>query len=179
MPNSPEQAPAWLAAILSAQSQQLQLLEQLMLRTMDQKPVIATVQAPVPTVYDPYGDLVRDLPVFNYEKDDESTFDAWFQRYEPVINDRGSTLSERKRNLLVDKLDNAAYKTYAEHVLPLKPADTDYDPESRAASRPETDTHSPPIRVPTVDVPAADVLQRAVPRIWQHNKEEVRRCIYR
>ncbi|VDP27410.1 unnamed protein product [Heligmosomoides polygyrus] len=38
----------------------------------------------------------------------------------------GSTLSdERKRNLLVDKLDNAAYKTYAEHVLPLKPADID------------------------------------------------------
>ncbi|VDO18660.1 unnamed protein product [Heligmosomoides polygyrus] len=77
-------------------------------------------------VYDPYGDLVRDLPVFNYEKDDESTFDAWFQRYGPVINNRGSTLSdERKRNLLVDKLDNAAYQTYAEHVLPLKPADID------------------------------------------------------
>ncbi|VDO84659.1 unnamed protein product [Heligmosomoides polygyrus] len=99
MPNSPEQAPAWLAGIPSAQSQQLQLLEQLMLPLMDQKPTTATVPAPVPMVYDPYGDLVRDLPVFNYEKDDE--------------------------NLLVDKLDNAAYKTYAEHVLPLKPTDID------------------------------------------------------
>ncbi|KAL6742233.1 hypothetical protein Aduo_015404 [Ancylostoma duodenale] len=80
---------------------------------------------PMP-IADPYGDLVRDLPSFNYDEDDDATFDAWIKRYGPVIDDRGSTLSdERKHNLIVDKIDRAAYKTYSEHILPLKPRDID------------------------------------------------------
>ncbi|KAK5975218.1 Gap-Pol polyprotein [Trichostrongylus colubriformis] len=73
---------------------------------------------------DAYGDLIRDLPQFSYEEDDESTFDPWFRRYGAVIDDRGSSLTDDgKRNLIIDKLDKVTYKTYAEHVLPLKPRD--------------------------------------------------------
>uniref|UniRef100_A0A0N4WYM2 DUF7083 domain-containing protein n=1 Tax=Haemonchus placei TaxID=6290 RepID=A0A0N4WYM2_HAEPC len=73
-----------------------------------------------------YGDLVRDLPYFNYDEDDDSTFDAWYKRYGRVIDDRGSSLPDgRKRDLIIDKLDKATYKTYSEHVSPLEPRDID------------------------------------------------------
>ncbi|VDP06658.1 unnamed protein product [Heligmosomoides polygyrus] len=43
-----------------------------------------------------------------------------------VINDRGSSLpDERKRNLLLDKLDRHAYKTYSDYVLPQEPRHID------------------------------------------------------
>ncbi|EPB69223.1 reverse transcriptase [Ancylostoma ceylanicum] len=108
-----------------------------------------TEQAPR-TWVDPYGDLVRDLPTFNYERDEDETFNAWYTRYGLVIDDRGKTLSDdrkrkpqssrswtrqrirrktlsddRKRNLIVEKLDKATYKTYSEYVLPLKPQEID------------------------------------------------------
>ncbi|KHJ92364.1 hypothetical protein OESDEN_07750 [Oesophagostomum dentatum] len=48
------------------------------------------------------------------------------KRYGAVIDDRGAELfPERKRNLIIEKLDSAAYKTYSEHVLPLKPQEID------------------------------------------------------
>ncbi|KAL6724204.1 hypothetical protein Aduo_019111 [Ancylostoma duodenale] len=85
----------------------------------------ADVTSPAPRV-DPYGDLVRDLPTFNYEGDEDETFNAWYTRYGPVIDGRGKALSDdRKRNLIVEKLDKATYKTYSEHVLPLKPQEID------------------------------------------------------
>ncbi|RCN44235.1 hypothetical protein ANCCAN_09753 [Ancylostoma caninum] len=125
-----EEAPTWLAELLTAQSQQVQMLQQLVTHLVDQKD--ATTRQPTTPTSTPipndhsYSDLIRDLPVFNYNADDETTFDAWYKRYGPVIDDRGAALSEeRKRNLIVDKLDRAAYKTYSEHVLPLLPKDVD------------------------------------------------------
>ncbi|WKY12958.1 hypothetical protein Q1695_004069 [Nippostrongylus brasiliensis] len=116
----------WLSDILAAQAQQLQLLQHLVGCLVDQKETKPSPPAPALTLPDPYGDLIRDLPVFSYDKDDETTFDAWIKRYRPVIDDRGTSLTdERKRNLVIDKLDNSAYKTYAEHVLPLNPRDID------------------------------------------------------
>ncbi|EYB86469.1 hypothetical protein Y032_0278g1158 [Ancylostoma ceylanicum] len=85
----------------------------------------ADVTSPAPRV-DPYGDLVRDLPTFNYKGDEDETFNAWYTRYGPVIDDRGKALSDdRKRNLIVEKLDKATYKTYSEHVSPLKTQEID------------------------------------------------------
>ena len=85
----------------------------------------ANPSSPAPRI-DTYGDLIRDLPSFNYDADEDATFDARFKRYGAVIDDRGTELSsERKRNLIIEKLDKAAYKTYSEHVLPLKPQDID------------------------------------------------------
>ncbi|RCN30205.1 hypothetical protein ANCCAN_24032 [Ancylostoma caninum] len=79
----------------------------------------------LPTV-DPYGDLVRDLPTFKFEGEEEEAFNAWYARYDLIIDDRGKALTvDRKRNLIVEKLDKATYKTYSEHVLPLKPQEID------------------------------------------------------
>ncbi|VDO70993.1 unnamed protein product [Heligmosomoides polygyrus] len=72
---------------------------------------------------DPYGDLVGDLPTFCYD-DDDTTFKDWFRRYGPVINDRGSSLPD-ERNLLLDKLERHAYKTYSDYVLPQEPRHID------------------------------------------------------
>ncbi|EYB94088.1 hypothetical protein Y032_0175g486 [Ancylostoma ceylanicum] len=126
-----EQPPRWLEEVLQVQFQHLQLLQQQNQRIADLVSMLverekastsaADVTSPAPRV-DPYGDLVRDLPTFNYEGDEDETFNAWYTRYGPVIDDRGKALSDdRKRNLIVEKLDKATYKTYSEHVLPLKP----------------------------------------------------------
>ncbi|KAL6730979.1 hypothetical protein Aduo_001894 [Ancylostoma duodenale] len=126
-----EQAPRWLEEVLQVQMQHLELLQQQNQRIVDLVSMLvekekastsaADVTLPAPRV-DPYGDLVRDLPTFNYEGDEDETFNAWYTRYGPVIDDRGKALSDdRKRNLIVEKLDKATYKTYSEHVLPLKP----------------------------------------------------------
>ncbi|RCN28127.1 hypothetical protein ANCCAN_26135, partial [Ancylostoma caninum] len=103
-PAAPDEALAWLPPILSMQSQQLQHLTELMATLVDQKRMSSPPTLPMP-VADPYGDLMQDLPAFNYDEDDDATFDAWIKRYGP--------------------LDRAAYKTYSEHVLPLKPRDID------------------------------------------------------
>uniref|UniRef100_A0A183GN38 Protein-tyrosine sulfotransferase n=1 Tax=Heligmosomoides polygyrus TaxID=6339 RepID=A0A183GN38_HELPZ len=67
-----------------------------------------------------------DLLTFCYDYDDDTTFKDWLKRYGPVINDRGSSLpDERKRNLLLDKLDRHAYKTYSDYVLPQEPQHID------------------------------------------------------
>ncbi|EYC22302.1 hypothetical protein Y032_0017g3273 [Ancylostoma ceylanicum] len=130
-----EQAPRWLEEVLQVQFQHLQLLQQQNQRIADLVSMLverekastsaADVTSPAPRV-DPYGDLVRDLPTFNYEGDEDETFNAWYTRYGPVMDDRGKALSDdRKRNLIVEKLDKATYKTYSEHVLPLKPQEID------------------------------------------------------
>ncbi|KAL6738862.1 hypothetical protein Aduo_012361 [Ancylostoma duodenale] len=130
-----EQAPRWLEEVLQVQMQHLQLLQQQNQRIADLVSMLvekekastsaADVTLPAPRV-DPYGDLVRDLPTFNYEGDEDETFNAWYTRYGPVVDDRGKALSDdRKRNLIVEKLDKATYKTYSEHVLPLKPQEID------------------------------------------------------
>nr|CDJ96200.1 7TM GPCR domain containing protein [Haemonchus contortus] len=102
------------------QQQMQQLLTVLVEQKVGPEQSPAKQQSP-----DAYGDLMT-MPYFNYDEDDDSTFDAWYKRYGPVIDDRGSSLpDDRKRNLIIDKLDKATYKTYSEHVLPLKPRDID------------------------------------------------------
>lgn len=128
-PTSSDAAPPpWMAAMLSVLQQQNQQMVSLMEKLLESKAATSpspTVPMPHPPP-DPYGDLVRDLPAFSYEDDDETTFKDWFKRYGPVIEDRGSSLSDdRRRNLLVDKLNRAAYKTYADYVLPLEPRQID------------------------------------------------------
>ncbi|KIH56791.1 hypothetical protein ANCDUO_13022 [Ancylostoma duodenale] len=114
-PAAPEEVPAWLAHILPMQSQQIQHLTELMTtlsstRSLCPRRQLHPCQSPIHVET-------------SYEKCPPSTTTRTMM---PLIDDRGSTLSEeRKRNLIVDKLDRAAYKTYSEHVLPLKRRDID------------------------------------------------------
>ncbi|XGW28165.1 hypothetical protein V3C99_008177 [Haemonchus contortus] len=142
-PATSKDVPPWVAQFLAVfqqqneqvqqQNQRVQQQNQALQQQMQQLLAVLVEQKlgpeQSPTKQQPpdaYGDLMRDLPYFNYDEDDDSTFDAWYKRYGPVIDDRGSSLSDdRKRNLIIDKLDKATYKTYSEHVLPLKPRDID------------------------------------------------------
>lgn len=122
MPNpSSDHVTTWLSDILASHSQQPRPLQQLITSLVDQKATPAPTPSPAPAAYDPYGALVREIPIFSYDKDDHDTFDTWTKPYGPVVDDRGADLTdERKRNLVVDKLDSYAYKTYAENVLQQK-----------------------------------------------------------
>ncbi|KAK5965686.1 hypothetical protein GCK32_012919 [Trichostrongylus colubriformis] len=114
------EVPDWGRHILKMQSQQLEMMQNLLTRIAENKGV--TTPSPLTSISsDPYGDLIRGIPNFVYDAEDDETFEAWFKRYGPVIDDRGYALSDdRKRNLIIDKLDKSTYKTYFEHVLPLK-----------------------------------------------------------
>ncbi|KAL6742096.1 hypothetical protein Aduo_015289 [Ancylostoma duodenale] len=79
-----ERDPKWLEDVLQVQFQHLQLLQQQNQRIADLVSMLsrekalsraADVTPPAPRV-DPYGDLVRDLPTFNYEGDEDETFNA-------------------------------------------------------------------------------------------------------
>ncbi|KAK6744609.1 hypothetical protein RB195_011375 [Necator americanus] len=57
---------------------------------------------------------------YDQHKEPSPTFVYWFKRYGLVIRD--STLSDsRKRDLIVMKLDEDAYRRYADDILPKKP----------------------------------------------------------
>ncbi|KAK5981200.1 hypothetical protein GCK32_005779 [Trichostrongylus colubriformis] len=60
--------------------QQNEHTNKLLAALVDQKlvPARSPEKASAP---DAYEDLMRDLPRFSYEQDDESTFDLWFKRY--------------------------------------------------------------------------------------------------
>ncbi|KAK5980048.1 Gap-Pol polyprotein [Trichostrongylus colubriformis] len=131
------EVPDWVRHILKMQSQQLEMMQNLQSQQLKMMQNLLTWIAEIKGVTtpsqltsipsDPYGDLIRDISNFVYDVEDDETFETWFKRYGPVIDDRGGTLSvDRKRNLIIDKLDKSTYKTYSEHVLPLKPKDVDF-----------------------------------------------------
>ncbi|VDM37857.1 unnamed protein product [Toxocara canis] len=68
--------------------------------------------------------LTRRLPEFIYDPDNGCTFNVWFNRYEDVIVQDGSTLDEvAKARLIVSKLDAAAYARFTNHILPKRPSE--------------------------------------------------------
>ncbi|KAL6727094.1 hypothetical protein ANCDUO_00736 [Ancylostoma duodenale] len=78
----------------------MQMLQHLVTHLVNQKDT-TTRQPTTPTSTaipnGPYSDLIRALPVFNCNADDETTFDAWYKRYGPVIDDRAAALSEERK----------------------------------------------------------------------------------
>ncbi|KAK5971936.1 Gap-Pol polyprotein [Trichostrongylus colubriformis] len=120
------EVPDWVRHILKMQSQQLEMMQNLLTRMAENKGV--TTPSPLPSIpSNPYGDLKRDISNFVYDVEDDETFETWFERYGPFIDDHGYTLSDdRKRNLIIDTLHKSTQKTYSEHVLPLKPKDIDF-----------------------------------------------------
>ncbi|KAK5981202.1 hypothetical protein GCK32_005781 [Trichostrongylus colubriformis] len=114
MPNSvpvaSKDAPQWLTPFPVTTQQQNEHTNKLLAALVDQKlvPARSPEKASAP---DAYEDLMRDLPRFSYEQDDESTFDLWFTRYGAVIDDRGSSLTDdRKRSLIIDKLNKKKFE---------------------------------------------------------------------
>ncbi|EYC05923.1 hypothetical protein Y032_0079g1259 [Ancylostoma ceylanicum] len=59
--------------------------------------------------------LSTRLPEFTYDPDNGCTFDVWYNRYEDIIANDGSTL------------DTAAYARFTNHILPNKTFDVSLD----------------------------------------------------
>lgn len=83
-----------------------------------------------------------------------------------MIEYHGAALTEnRKRSLVIDKLDNATYKGYAEQ--PTKTTGyrrCDYDPEPDTVIRTEKNADPRTVLVPSIDVYASHQLELRVGR---------------
>ncbi|VDP58648.1 unnamed protein product [Heligmosomoides polygyrus] len=91
--------PPWLAAMLSVPQQQNQQMVSMMEKLLENKAAPTTLPAiPFPAP----GDLVRDLPTFCYDNDDDITF------------------KDSSPPSMIE-LDRHAYKTYTDYVLPQEP----------------------------------------------------------
>ena len=114
-----------LAKILEA------MVEQMRLQHEEMKSLFAAL-APsrIPVAQDAskdqYDQLSKDVQKFVPDDETANTFDYWFKRYGPLIKD--SALSDgRKRDLVLMKLDEEAYRKYADDVLPLQPHEIDFE----------------------------------------------------
>ncbi|KAK5981535.1 hypothetical protein GCK32_002504 [Trichostrongylus colubriformis] len=70
------------------QSQQLEVMYNILTRMAENKGVTTTSPS-TSILADPYGDLIKDISNFVYDVEDDETFQTWFKRYGPVIDDRG------------------------------------------------------------------------------------------
>ncbi|EYC28570.1 hypothetical protein Y032_0007g3293 [Ancylostoma ceylanicum] len=77
--------------------------------------------APASTAEFVTNSLSTRLPEFTYDPDNGCTFDVWYNRYEDIIANDGSTLDDAaKARLIVSKLDAATYARFTNHILPKK-----------------------------------------------------------
>ena len=74
---------------------------------------------------DQYDQLSKDVQRFVSDEDTGNTFAYWYSRYGPVISE--SLLPDnKKRDLVLIKLGEEAYRKYADEVLPAKPHDLNF-----------------------------------------------------
>ncbi|EYB88491.1 hypothetical protein Y032_0246g40 [Ancylostoma ceylanicum] len=84
--------------------------------------------APVSTAEFVTNSLSTRLPEFTYHPDNGCTFELWYNRYEDIIANDGSTLDDAaKARLIVSKLDAATYARFTNHILPKKAVDVSLD----------------------------------------------------
>ncbi|KAK5967228.1 hypothetical protein GCK32_000241 [Trichostrongylus colubriformis] len=159
------------------QSQQLEMMQNLLTRMAENKGV--TTPSTLPSgPSDPYGNLIRDIPNFVYDVEDDETFGTWFKRYGPVIDDRGCALSDdRKRNLIIDKLDKSTYRRIPSTSYPLNQGYWLFydDQKSDETVWTQKNPHSSTLRIFANQVFSVDQFICIIPRFWEHDKEEVRK----
>lgn len=67
------------------------------------------------------------LAEFEYNEDEDSTFDSWLERYGKIIEEDGKCLNEAaKVRLLVGKLKSLEFRKYKDSVKPKGPYDLTY-----------------------------------------------------
>lgn len=73
-------------------------------------------------------DLADSMLQFDYEPEDNATFETWFSRYESMFTDEAQDLSDKaKIRLLLMKFPNTGYQRYADSILPKKPHEFSFD----------------------------------------------------
>uniref|UniRef100_A0A914VH67 CCHC-type domain-containing protein n=1 Tax=Plectus sambesii TaxID=2011161 RepID=A0A914VH67_9BILA len=65
---------------------------------------------------------------FEFDPDNDVTFENWYKRFEGTLNVDGLNLDEKSRvRLLVSKLHTTVFAKYANHILPQTPWDINFD----------------------------------------------------
>ncbi|KAK6763956.1 hypothetical protein RB195_024333 [Necator americanus] len=75
---------------------------------------------------DQYDQLSKDVQMFVSDEEVGHTFAYWYKRYGPVIRD-SVLLVSKKRDLILMKLDEDAYRKYADDILPKQPHEIDFE----------------------------------------------------
>ena len=75
---------------------------------------------------DQYDQLSKEVQRFVSDEETGNTFAYWYGRYGPIISD-AQLPDHKKRDLILMKLDEEAYRKYADEVLPAQPHDLDFD----------------------------------------------------
>ena len=78
-------------------------------------------------------DLISQrITEFNYDLDNNNTFDIWISRFEDIFRKEGTALDEEtllllllktRVRILISKLSNTVFKRYSDIILPQKPSD--------------------------------------------------------
>ncbi|VDM44297.1 unnamed protein product, partial [Toxocara canis] len=114
-----------LKAVLETANQQQQALLEQVGRIFS---AIGPTASPASAAEFVTNSLSTRLPEFIYDPDNGYTFDVWFNRYEDVIVQDGSTLDEAaKARFIVSKLDAVAYTRFTNHILPKRAPELCYD----------------------------------------------------
>ncbi|KAK6743719.1 hypothetical protein RB195_010799 [Necator americanus] len=75
---------------------------------------------------DQYDQLSKDVQMFVSDEEVGHTFAYWYKRYGPVIRD-SVLLDSKKRDLILMKLDEDAYRNDADDILPKQPHEIDFE----------------------------------------------------
>ena len=68
--------------------------------------------------------ISQRITEFNYDPDNNNTFDIWISRFEDIFRKEGTALDEETRvRILISKLSNTVFKRYSDIILPQKPSD--------------------------------------------------------
>ncbi|VDM38638.1 unnamed protein product [Toxocara canis] len=114
-----------LKAVLETANQQQQALLEQVGRIFS---AIGPTASPASAAEFVTNSLSTKLPEFIYDPDNGYTFDVWFNRFEDVIVQDGSTPDEAaKARLIVSKLDAVAYTRFTNHILPKRASELCYD----------------------------------------------------
>ncbi|KAK6764772.1 hypothetical protein RB195_024918 [Necator americanus] len=73
---------------------------------------------------DQYDQLSKDVQMFISDEEVGHTFASWYKRYGPVVKD-SVLLGSKKCDLIL--MDEAAYRKYADDVLPKQPHEIDFE----------------------------------------------------
>lgn len=136
-----------------------------------------SIASVAPSPVDPYVDLVRDLPIFDYNTDDEITFDAGTSGLDLWTSDRRSWRDAVRRT----KAKPAGGQVGQIHVKDILctclAAHTEghrsrsNSPKSNKTVLTEEDSNSPPVRVSAIDVPTADQFLHTILGLRKRHEE--------
>ena len=87
----------------------------------------SSVAPHVPRDTDLVAKLSQRIKMFSFDVESDRSFSEWFDRYNPIIANEGSSLKEEtKVRLVLEKLEDSAYARLKSEVQPKKPSELSF-----------------------------------------------------